>query len=268
MADLLPGIIARYGKISQLEGNYNPKGKKIKKKKFESTVWPVWPVLLIWLYRISMCREILRLKDKFWQNIRELFYSRYGNTARCEHNTRDDSDSVLESFYCQWWCWLSSKTMGWNKYHNSQPCTANPTASPLYFLWYADIQPLGDLSEAEAGKEPLQVIPKPHSVEVEQDELKCNKEWMRQTSCWRQQFTPFAEIPIPYLSYTLSLFLSSYLVTPHAPLREHISTACTLDCWALFHVHVSDPYVKVGKRILFLKPLFTYINTFLPLITC
>ena len=35
----------------------------------------------------------------------------------------------------------------------------------------------------------------------------------------------------------------------------------------LLHAHVPDLYCKVDKRILFLKPLFTFMDTFLPLIT-
>ena len=72
---------------------------------------------------------------------------------------------------------------------------------------------------------------------------------------------------IATFSHTLSLLSTFHLVTTHALLRQLISTTSTLDCCVLFHVQVSDPYVSVGKRILFLEPLFTSIDIFLHLIT-
>ena len=87
----------------------------------------------------------------------------------------------------------------------------------------------------------------------------------------------FSSIPLHHTSLHLHKFprhtfhthfhcfhSSFHLVTPHAALGLLISTAHTLGCCGLFHVQVSDPYINVGRRILFLNPLFTSIDTFLP----
>ena len=48
---------------------------------------------------------------------------------------------------------------------------------------------------------------------------------------------------------------------------SHMSTARILNCCALFYDQVSGPYDCVGRRILFLNPLFTqWIHSFLPIL--
>ena len=69
-------------------------------------------------------------------------------------------------------------------------------------------------------------------------------------------------VTTPFIQYFIVLTLPFHLVTLHAPLRQLISTAHTLDCCALLHIQVSDLYRNVGKRILFLKPLFTSMDIY------
>ena len=76
-------------------------------------------------------------------------------------------------------------------------------------------------------------------------------------------FTPFAQVPSSYTSYTLSLISRSFpCYQLHMPLSDTHTHTHTLDCCALFHVQVSDPYIKVGRKLYF-KPLITSMDTFL-----
>ena len=57
------------------------------------------------------------------------------------------------------------------------------------------------------------------------------------------------------------------ILSHHILLSDNFSTPHTLVCCVLFHVQVCDPYFSVGRRILFLKPLFISMDIFPPLIT-
>ena len=72
---------------------------------------------------------------------------------------------------------------------------------------------------------------------------------------------------MPHLSYTFIALTLLSCNTASFSQKQLISTPNTLNCCAIFHVQVSDPYYNVGSRILFFKALFTSMDTFLPLIT-
>lgn len=78
-------------------------------------------------------------------------------------------------------------------------------------------------------------------------------------------FTPFAHVLMQHLSHMPSLLSTSHIVAPYAPLRYLISTARPLDYCTLFHFQVSDSNIIVGRKILFIKFLFTSMETFFTL---
>lgn len=77
---------------------------------------------------------------------------------------------------------------------------------------------------------------------------------------------------VPFANFPYHIFPTHFHLSHHPTLSLHtlpalISTARTIDYCALAITRPRlCPYVCVGRRILFLKPLFTFIDKFLPLI--
>ena len=113
----------------------------------------------------------------------------------------------------------------------------------------------------------LKMEGKGRKVQTTWDTLSLHRSHTSHFTLHTSHFTPHLhKVPCHHTFHTHFHCSHPPILSHHILLSDNFSTPHTLVCCVLFHVQVCDPYFSVGRRILFLKPLFISMDIF-PLIT-